>query len=130
MSIYKEYFDKIKEITKNCTFVRGVFEIGRDSDNRLVFNGFDDYCIFESSSNYNDDLMKDAFINDFICEVEKEGLYEIEALLSYCAEETDLFPPVVTCQAYYLIEHIEYKFMHEIQKEKPTKELGLGVMLF
>lgn len=117
---YKELFDKIKRITTGQVLIKGFGTIVKDEDGKFVFDEFSCDNIYESTGNFDEDLMRERFDSDHNFEVECDGEYRFEALFSYSeAQIGDYPPPNVEVPAYYDLLHIEFHL--EISKDELEK---------
>jgi len=106
---YKETFDKIKLLTDKYLLVKGYCLMVKGVSGYKMEDLTDD-DIFETTSNYDEELILEAF-NENIFEVESEGIYKFEALLTYSPEQVGNYPPPnIECYPYYYIDYIEFKF--------------------
>lgn len=122
---YKEIFDTLKSLTKNYCLVKGCGKIIK-TDAGFVLKDFTDESYVSIAGLFAEDLIKQAFTEEFECDVEKEGVYEFTALLNYSAAQIgDYPPPNIECQEYMTVDYIEYKFIcsHEEAKQQ-QKELN------
>lgn len=114
---YKKLFDKIKRITTGQVLVKGFGTIIKNEDGKFVFDKFSCDNIYESTGNFNEDLMCERFDDDHDFDVKCEGEYRFEALFSYSAAQVGHYPPPnVEVPAYYDLLHIEFHL--EISKEE------------
>lgn len=121
---YKEIFDTLKSLTKNYCLIKGWCEIIK-TDAGFVLKDFTDENYVSIAGLFADDLIMQAFTEEFECDVEKEGIYKFTALLNYSAAQIgDYPPPNIECQEYMTVDYIEYKFIcsHE-EAEQEQKEL-------
>lgn len=117
---YKELFDKIKRITTGQVLVKGFGTIVKDEYGKFVFDKFSCDDIYESTGNFDEELMAERFSDEFDFDVECEGDYMFEALFSYSEAQIGCYPPPnIEVPAYYDLLHIEFHL--EISKEELEK---------
>lgn len=117
---YKKIFDQINTLTKKYVLVRGICDLVKNDDGKYVFEKFDDCTIYESTGNYDDELMAESFTEEAEFEVECEGFYKFAALMSYSPAQIGNYPPPnVEVPAYYDLDHIEFEL--EISKDEYEK---------
>lgn len=114
---YKEIFNQLNSLTKKYVLVRGICDLVKNDEGKYIFEKFDDCTIYESTGNYDEDLMAERFDKETEFEgMECEGFYKFAALLSYSpAQIGDYPPPNIEVPAYYDLEHIEFEL--EMSKE-------------
>lgn len=114
---YKEKFDLINSLTKSFIVVRGICDLVKTNNDKYVFKEFDDCTIYESTGNFDEDLMAESFTEEAEFEAECEGFYKFAALLTYSEAQIGYYPPPnVEVPAYYCLEHIEFEL--EMSKEE------------
>ncbi len=116
---YKNIFDQLNSLTEKYILVRGICDLVKNDDGKYVFEKFDDCTIYESTGNYDDELMAESFTEEAEFDAGCEGFYRFTALMSYCPAQIGNYPPPnIEMPAYYNLEHIEFEL--EISKEDIT----------
>lgn len=112
----KEIFDQIKSLTSKYLLIKGICEMTLNEDGKYVLNYFDDSVIYESTGNYNEELLAETFSEEEGFNVECEGHYKFIAMLHYSSAQVgDYPPPNIEVPAHYELQHIEFEL--EISKE-------------
>jgi hypothetical protein len=108
---YKEIFDQLNKLTKGFILVRGICDLIKNNEGKYIFEKFDDYTIYESTGNYDEDLMAERFDHETEFEdIECEGFYKFTALLSYSPAQIGNYPPPnIELPAYYDLYYIEFE---------------------
>jgi hypothetical protein len=121
---YKEIFDQINSLTKRFIVVRGTCDLVKTDNNKYVLKEFDDCTIYESTGNFDQDLMGESFTEEAEFEVECEGFYKFAALLTYSEAQIGNYPPPnVEVPAYYCLEHIEFILEMSIEEQERLPEI-------
>lgn len=114
---YKALFSQLKKLTESYVLIKGSCALKDDGRGKYSINSPSDYMIYESSGNFNEELMEESLIVDMEFDVECEGHYDFEALVSFSSAQIGNYPPPnVEVPAYYYVEHIELRYVTQIDE--------------
>jgi len=88
---WHETFDMLQDLQKKVCYVKGWSKIVADEDGNYRFNDFDHESFFVTVGSWNEEMVLAAF-NDEENEplnIQKEGFYNFEAILSFDDAESD-----------------------------------------
>lgn len=119
MRNYQELFEELKDLQKYVCYVKGwCSEIELSEDGKYYkFKDFAPDQYVQTVGLHSDEYIMDTFKeHEFeLTVIEKPGIYEFEAILSYSEEQTGECGRTEV-PAHLLIEHIEFKYQCSIEE--------------
>ena len=112
----KQIFDEINKLTQKYLLLRGMCKIVLNNEDKYTFKDIDDSIIYESTGNFDSELVLETLKEESGFDVECPGYYKFSAMLYYnCAQVGSYPPPNVEIPAHYELMHIEFDLQIDLE---------------